>query len=207
MPTGTANAELNFILEEARRQGFLGPGPVIAHIEHSLAFQTLVTEPPGRGVDLGSGGGVPGLPLALSWPGSAWLLVDSSRRRTDFLSDAVEALGLTDRVTVRCQRAEEAGRDIALRSRADLVVARGFGPPSVTAECAAALAAVGGGIVVAEPPGGNPARWPATALAQLGLLAGRAVSTPVALQRLEVIAPCPERFPRRTGIPAKRPLF
>ena len=171
-----------------------------------MAFQTVADEPR-FAIDLGSGGGLPGLPLALAWPNSTWVLLDSSQRRTAFLAEAVETLGLMDRVAVRCQRAEAAGRDPELRGRADLVVARSFGPPSVTAECAAPLAATGGVIVVAEPPGGSSDRWPAEGLAELGLSRGVTVSIPVALQRLEVTSRCPDRFPRRDGIPAKRPLF
>jgi 16S rRNA (guanine527-N7)-methyltransferase len=205
--SGPLGSTLDAVLEEARRLGFLGPGPLAAQIAHSLAFRTLVVEPPRFAVDLGSGGGLPGLPLALSWVDSSWVLLDASHRRADFLVKAIAALGLQDRVTVSCRRAEAAGRDPDQRNQADLVVARGFGPPAVTAECAAPLTRVGGIIVVAEPPGGDPNRWPEQGLSVLGLVRGAAVASPYALQRLETAAPCPDRFPRRTGIPAKRPLF
>lgn len=198
---------LDTVLDEARRRGFLGPGPVGHQIAHSLAFRDLVPNQPASAVDLGSGGGLPGLPLALNWPGSHWLLLDANQQRAAFLTEAVSALEIADRVTVYNGRAEAAGRDPALRGHADLIVARSFGPPAATAECAAPLARVGGVIVVAEPPGGVPARWPASGLAALGLAPGRTVASPVALQRLDVVAVCPDRFPRRNGIPAKRPLF
>ncbi len=149
---------------------------------------------------------MPGLILALRWPSSLWALLDASIRRTEFLRQAVTTLGIEDRVEVVTTRAEEAGRDPARRGVADLVVARSFGPAAVTAECAAPLLRVGGELVVAEPPGGAPDRWPVAGLLELGLKAdGRTVEP--ALQHLGQVSSCPDRYPRRTGIPEKRPLF
>lgn len=104
-------------------------------------------------------------------------------------------------------RAEVAGRDPARRAGADLVVARAFGPPAVVAECAAPLLRPGGALVVAEPPGGAPERWSVEGLALLGLAEVDRTSEPVALVRLAQVAACPDRYPRRIGIPLKRPLF
>jgi len=176
-------------------------------VRHSLLFALLVSTFSGMAVDLGSGGGLPGLVLAHHWPASSWVLLDGNLRRTEWLAGAVATLGMADRVQVRCQRAEEAGRDPSLRSRFDLVTARSFGPPAVTAECAAPLLAVGGVLVVSEPPGGDPDRWPAAGLDQLGLAVDGLIVEPVAFQRLRLVVPCPSRFPRRVGVPAKRPLF
>ena len=202
-------ATLHGVLSEARDQGFLGPGPVEGHIEHAAGFVHAVGEPaPNRVVDLGSGAGIPGLALALAWPAAAVCLVDSSERRAAFLAGAVGQLGLGHRVVVAHVRAEEAGRDPLWRGRADLVVARSFGPPAVTAECAAPLRAVGGRLVVSEPPEGGQERWPAEPLATLGLRpTGRVEQAFSRFQVLRQEEPCPEAFPRRTGAPAKRPLF
>lgn len=104
-------------------------------------------------------------------------------------------------------RAEESGRDPGMRAGFDVVVARSFGAPAVTAECAAPLLKVGGRLIVAEPPGGAADRWPAQALGELCLRAVTTVTKPTAFQVLEQMAPCPDRYPRRTGVPAKRPLF
>jgi 16S rRNA (guanine527-N7)-methyltransferase len=166
-----------------------------------------VPEPPERAVDLGTGAGVPGLVLALLWPQSRWALLDANRRRTTFLGEALAALNLSARVEIVVARAEEAGRQPRWRGTADLVVARGFGPPAVVAECAAPLLRVGGTLIVAEPPGGAPDRWPASGLQLLGLVDDGQATIPVALQRLRQAAPCPDRYPRRVGIPLKRPLF
>jgi 16S rRNA (guanine527-N7)-methyltransferase len=195
------------VLGKAKARGFLGPGPVGAQIEHSFTFTSLLPAAPRRAVDLGSGGGVPGLVLALLCPRSRWILIDAGARRAAFLREAVGELELSDRVEVLDQRAEDAGRNSQRRGEADLVVARSFGPPAVTAECAAPFLRTGGFLVVAEPPGGAPERWPARPLALLGLIPDKSRTAPVALQRLRQAHPCPPRYPRRPGIPAKRPLY
>jgi 16S rRNA (guanine527-N7)-methyltransferase len=177
------------------------------HVRHAAAFVVAVGAPPDRGVDLGSGGGVPGLVLALEWSTTTWVLLDASERRTEFLTDAVDELGLTGRVEVRRARAESAGRDPACRGHFDLVVARAFGSPAVTAECAAPLLRTDGVLVVSEPPAPSD-RWPAEDLALLGLEAlGRSGLPDAGVQVLQQVRPCPERYPRRVGIPSKRPLW
>lgn len=195
------------VLEGARRLGFLGPEPVDRHVEHAHRLATRVAAP-ARMLDLGSGAGVPGLVLALDWPDAIVVLLDSSARRTTFCREAVSRLGIADRVSVVRERAEDAGRLPALRERFDLVVARSFSPPSVTAECAAPFLSLGGHLLVSEPPNGAPGRWPDDRLAVLGL--GKATIArdgDVSSALIEKVDPTPERFPRRSGVPAKRPLW
>jgi len=196
------------VLERARALGFLGPGDIAGHVEHARAFASAADGVPGRVLDLGSGGGVPGLVLASeAWTSSAWLLLDASERRCAFLVEAVAELGLGARVEVRRDRAELAGRNPGLRAQFDAVVARGFAPPAVTAECAAPFLAVGGQALVSEPPAVEPGRWPAAELAEVGLADEGLVEDPVHLRRLRQVGLCPDRFPRRDGVPAKRPLW
>lgn len=145
--------------------------------------------------------------LALLFPGSFWVLVDSAARRTAFLDEAVRRLGVGERVIVRRGRAEELGRDPELRASFGLVVARQFGRPAVTAECAAPFLVIGGRLVVSEPPAGSD-RWPADALDQLGLgVREEGLMPQGTYRRLEQVRPCPERFPRPVGTPGRRPLF
>lgn len=118
----------------------------------------------------------------------------------------MEFLGLAERVQVRTGRAEDLGRRLGHRGSYHLVVARSFARPAVVAECAAPLLAVGGRLVVSEPPMEED-RWPDQGLDVLGL--GRALP-PAASRRLVVLRqerPCPERYPRRVGVPSKRPLW
>lgn len=212
----TSSPALSAVLEESQARGFLGPGPVEAHVVHARGFAASpVVGTPQRFLDLGSGGGVPGLVLAmLVWPSAEVVLLDAGERRCEFLAWAAVELGVADRVAVRRGRAEEAGRDAALRGGFDLVVARSFAGPGVTAECSAPFLQVGGRLVVSEPPAteagdGVPEapRWPVEGLAELGLRPLARWASPFTYQALEQVTPCPQRYPRRTGVPAKRPLF
>lgn len=192
-------------LARSRTLGFLGPGAVDDHVRHAQGFLRALEGLSGLVVDLGSGGGVPGLVVARARPDLRLVLLDAMAKRCRFLETSVGVLGLQDRVTVVEGRAEDVGRG-PLRASADVVLARSFGSPAVTAECAAPLLRVGGRLIVSEPP--DPAeRWPAAPLADLGLQpSGREGSGPT-VQVLEQLMPCPDRYPRRVGIPAKRPLF
>jgi 16S rRNA (guanine527-N7)-methyltransferase len=207
-PPGTT---VDAILERSRRLGFLGPGSVRVHVEHALGFTRGVDAPPARLLDLGSGGGVPGLVLAVQWTETVTVLLDASERRCAFLTEAVVSLGCGDRVTVVRSRAEQAGRRDDLRGHFDAVVARGFGPPAVTAECGAPFLAVGGRLVVSEPPGSGhtieAGRWPPAGLALVGLRADRVWDRPYHYRSFVLVRACPPAYPRRDGVPAKRPLF
>ncbi|MGH9118511.1 MAG: RsmG family class I SAM-dependent methyltransferase [Acidimicrobiales bacterium] len=198
------------MLGRAQALGFLGPAPVEGHIVHAAAF-AAAAYPPDLALDLGAGGGVPGLFLAAVWPETRWVLLDAGRRRTAFLRDAVIELGWSDRIVVHRDRAEVAGRDPGLRGRHDLVVARSFGPPPVTAECGAPFLRVGGRLLVSEPPGPTDGtRWGDAGLARLGLRRGASIvddDAPATIQTLIQAEPCGDDFPRRVGLPAKRPLW
>jgi 16S rRNA (guanine527-N7)-methyltransferase len=198
--------ELIEALESAREKGFLGPGPVEPHISHAQGFLAALSDRFGLVVDLGSGAGVPGLMIAAARPDLHVLLVDSSARRAGFLRHAVRGLQLGGRAEVVEKRAEELGRG-ARRGTVDAVVARSFGTPAVTAECAAPLLRTGGLLVVSEPPT-SADRWPPSALQALGLeLRQRVDEGDYHFVVLEQVASCPSQFPRRVGQPAKRPLF
>ena len=190
------------VLEEARDLGFLGPGPVAFHVEHAQAYLGALEGVRGDALDLGAGGGVPGLILAGARTDLAWTFVDAMAKRTAFLERAVTALGLD--VEVLTGRAEELGR--VHRGRYQAVVARSFGGPAVTAECAAPFLAIGGRLIVSEPPGGGD-RWSPAGLAELGLGAVTTFAGPPALAVAIQEAACPDRYPRRTGVPTKRPLW
>lgn len=191
-------------LERARELGFLGPGPVADHIQHASGYLVALEGISGTVVDLGSGGGVPGLIIGVARSGLSLVLVEAGTRRCRFLEAAVAALDLDASVVEG--RAEVVGRG-ELRGRAQAVVARSFGSPAATAECAAPLLGPGGLLVVSEPPEPSPDRWPAAGLSQLGLVLGpRSAGSPV-MQSLYQRSPCPPTYPRRDGLPAKRPLF
>jgi 16S rRNA (guanine527-N7)-methyltransferase len=199
------------LITEAQRRGFVGDAPVEEAVRHARGFATGVDIPPVTFIDLGSGGGLPGLALIDVWPDARAVLVDANQKRCAFLRDAVEALGVDDRVSVLEGRAEALGRSSEHRGAVDVIVARGFGRPAVTAECAAPFLRVGGLLVVSEPPDAlaTDARWPSAGLeaSELGLVREKAWTEAFSYQSLRQVSPCPERFPRRVGVPAKRPLF
>jgi 16S rRNA (guanine527-N7)-methyltransferase len=189
------------VVREAARLGFLGPGPVEAHLDHAARFVEAL-RPAASVLDLGSGGGLPGLAIAARRPEVHVVLLDASVTRTDFLRRAIGRLGWSGRVTVVTARAEDAGREPQWRGTLDAVVARGFGEPVTTAECAAPFLRVGGQLVVSEPPDPVAGRWPEAGLALVGLLRdGWAAGSVATFTQLSL---CPDRFPRRRHRP---PLF
>ena len=197
-------------VQDARRRGMLGPGPVDVHLDHAEAMAAAIGGNfRGRFLDLGSGAGVPGLILLAMWPAATGVLLEARQRRCSFLEAAVSGLGLSDRASVACGRAEELARQRDFRGAFDLVVARGFGPPAATAECAVGFMGAGGRLVVSEPPGeADPKRWPAAGLAELGLLGPelrREEEAGIAL--FTAPEPAGERWPRRVGVPGRRPLW
>lgn len=144
--------------------------------------------------------------MAGLWPTSEWWLVDRRRRSAAFVAGAVAELGWAGRVLVLEVRAEDLGRDPQRREQAALVVARGFGPPAVVAECAAPLLRADGLLVVSEPPASAGQRWDPAGLSDLGLgLRGVERAAGFGFAVLARVGPCPERFPRRD--PGKRPLW
>lgn len=197
---------LESVLLTGQQRGLVGPGPIAPHIDRALDLADATGVPAGPALDLGSGAGLPGLPLALAWSETTWFLLEGSTKRARFLGEAVVRLGLSGRVAVVAERAEDAGHG-RLRGQCDLVVARSFGTPAVTAECGAPFLRPGGRLIVTEPPGGVPERWDAEGLAALGLRAGDPLTGRTSSQILIQDRPCPDRFPRRVGVPARRPLF
>ena len=210
------------LLADARALGFLGPGPLEPQIRHAQGFgaigRRLFPGGPARLADLGSGGGLPGLVVATEWPTAVLVLIEANARRATFLRRAVERLDLDGRVSIVEERAEVCGRDPNLRGGFDGVLARSFGRPAVLAECAAPLLQVGAWLLVSEPPrptgddgqdglDGQAERWPTGPLRQFGLEPAEVVHEEFEYRVLRQVEACPERFPRRNGVPAKKPLF
>ena len=159
--------------------------------------------------DLGPGGGVPSLVVADGCPRVSMVLIERARKRVDFLRWAVAELGWDDRIRVHLAEAEDAARDPQLAEGFDVVTARSFGPAAVTAECGCRLLRVGGHLVVSEPPGA-PDRWPSDALAPLGLVPEPtrdegAVRLAVLHRAADLTVAA--TYPRRAGVPRRRPLF
>jgi len=206
--------DLRGALSRSFELGFLGSMPIGDQIDHALGFVAVLESclggAPGSVIDLGTGGGVPGLVLLSCWPDARVVLMDASERRTEFLSETLQARAATGAGEVIRGRAEELGRQGGFREQFDAVTSRSFGIPALTAECGASFLRPGGWMVVSEPPDVAPEeRWPRNGLTVVGLERREIVrvSGRFGYQLLHKTTGIGDRFPRRVGIPAKRPLF
>lgn len=200
------------ILRRAQSEGFLGPAEPADQLDHALGFVDAALEllptPPDRFADLGTGGGVPGLVLAVQWEQSEAVFIESAARRCRALEDWSRELGIGDRIQVLEGRAEDRAQEPGLREAFDLVTARSFARPAVTAEIASGLVRIGGALLVSEPPSPTAERWPEAGLAGLGF--GPIVQMVVREAHYagtRKVRAAGEGVPRRVGRPAKHPLW
>jgi 16S rRNA (guanine527-N7)-methyltransferase len=165
-------------------------------------------------IDLGSGGGVPGLPLAIARRSMPWTLVDSSAKKATLLRRFADRLALTN-VNVLAERAELLGRDPGHRERYELVTARACAPLPVLAELALPLLRPGGHLVAWKGPlreNDAEVRAGNAACALLGggplrlIDAGHDALVGHRFVIVEKRSPTAAGFPRRPGVPARRPL-
>ena len=197
------------------RLGLIGPPELATQVRHAAGFLDALEAGCGRRVsaeelivDLGSGGGLPGMVCAARRLSGPFVLIEGSVRRAKLLAELVGRCGWEERVTVLGERAEAVGHDRRWRGVGAAVFARGFGGPAETAECASALLEPGGVLIVSEPPGADGSRWDSEGLARLGMEPVRVVEVGgFGYAVIRQVERCPEEFPRRVGVPRKRPLF
>ena len=192
------------------------PGVQVKHFADSLACLAAFPEdlPTScRLIDIGTGAGFPGVPLKLVRPERRLTLLDATRKKTAFLDHLLPALGLTD-VLVVTARAEDAGNDPAHRESYDLALSRAVASLPTLAELCLPLLRPGG-LMVAQKSAGVESEVRAAQRA-IGVLGGRlraplsyrlpGLSEPRWLIVVEKERPTPPGYPRRAGMPAKRPL-
>ena len=173
------------------------------HVVESLEFARALQIDDGAAViDVGSGPGVPGLVVAVARPGLRVTLLEGDSRKAGFLTHVAGVLGLRSLV-VLSRRAEEAGHDPDLRERFDVAMARALAPAAVLCELTLPLVRVGGALAAMVSDAPSAARDAAAAAALLG--GGEPEARP-GLLFVAKTATTPERFPRRPGVPARRPL-
>ncbi|MFQ5860524.1 MAG: 16S rRNA (guanine(527)-N(7))-methyltransferase RsmG [Dehalococcoidia bacterium] len=188
----------------------------VKHFLDSLTVAPALPPEVRRGgwvMDVGSGGGFPGVPLKILYPAIHLTLLDATAKKTAFLEHLVSVLGL-ESVQVLTGRAEELAHQPGLREAFDVVLARALAPLRVLAEVTIPFCRPGG-IVVAQKKSAVQ-REVAKASKALGVLGARLRETvPVevaslrdgrVLVLLEKVQPTPPSYPRRPGIPRKRPL-
>lgn len=173
-----ADDELLDVLQGLRARGALGETSLQDAVRHAEAFLTAMPPSTRRVIDMGSGGGLPGLVLAVRLPHVEFVLTDRRERRTDLLRLACARLRLTDRVCVLTGDVVRLGRRPELVGSFDVVTARAFGGPQVLLRCARPFLRADGVLVVSEPPDvavlppGHPMveeRWPAAVLRTLDM--------------------------------------
>jgi len=185
----------------------------IRHFLDSLTLLPVLPPGPLSMVDVGAGAGFPGLPLKVARPEIELVLLESVGKKAAFLEGVIAALELTG-ARVTADRAEEAGHEEACRERYDVAASRALAELSVGMELCLPLVRVGG-LYVAMKKGdvsGELARAArAFDLLQAQLLEVRDAGVPDLLPGHQLVViekrgPTPDRYPRRAGVPAKRPL-
>ncbi len=179
---------------------------VLAQVAAGDALLAIPWTGIGRVIDIGSGGGLPAVPLALAIPDVQFTLLEANSRKIAFLEHVAATLKLPN-VAVAAGRAEELGHRPALREQFDRAVSRAAAPPVVLLELALSFVRPGGDLVAQVSPvdphllepaarllgGGSP--W----LERPGNGAGTLLHVPK-------LGPTPAGFPRRTGVPNRKPL-
>ena len=211
-PTATQRAALERWLEELyrwNRRINLTAIPAEDAWERDVleAMRLLDAADPAQGalvVDVGSGGGAPGLPIAVVRPDLRVVLVDADRRKAAFLAHVAGVLGDQARLTVVDRRAEALGHDERHRERYDLAVSRATAAPAVLCELALPLVRPGGALACLVGDAGAAAAESAAAAELLGGGPPRADGPGVLV--VAKVAPTAAAYPRREGVPARRPL-
>ncbi len=163
--------------------------------------------------DVGTGAGFPGIPLKIWSPDMRLTLFEATGKKAQFLAAVVRRLGL-EGVTIVNTRAEDAAHEAQYRESFDVVVARGLAPMPVLAELTLPLCRLGGRVIA--PKKGEISAEIALAARAVSVLGGG----PCRLRRIDLsefsevrwlaivdkLAPTPDKYPRRPGVPAKRPI-
>ena len=207
------DAFADLLASRAAPRGLIGfaPGAIDEQLARSLLLLEVLGRPE-RLVDVGSGAGLPGIPLLIVL--GSGVLVEPRRKAAAFLEAVLRRLDLDGRVVVAT--AEEAGRG-ELRDWGDAVVARAVGSPAAAAELCAPLCAPGGTVLLAASPEATESDLPERLRSALGLGAVevRSVTASLGASRRDIhqrmlmmskVAPTPDELPRRPGTARRRPL-
>jgi 16S rRNA (guanine527-N7)-methyltransferase len=196
-PADVLERWLGMIVAERGLTAFADPdaarGPLL---DDALRGVPLVAAAAGPVVDVGSGGGTPGIPLAVSLPEREVTLLEAERRKCDALERMIASLGLAN-VRVVWGRAESQPVD-----GFGVAVAKALAPPPVAAELCLPLVRPGGVALLWVGPSAEPDRVAAVA----ARLAAELEDAPDGFLLLRRTGPTPPGFPRRPGVPARRPL-
>lgn len=194
------------MLESNRKFNLTGAKSEEELVEHLIDSLTVVPYVSGDYADVGSGAGFPAIPVAIA-TGARVTLIETTRKKAAFLRDALEALGIDGEVVA--ERAEVVAHDERFRERFTCATARAVAVAPTVAELVLPLVEVSGVAILQR---GTMDARERTALEDASLMLGGAVESEHQLdgeRRIVLIrktAATALRFPRRTGVPEKRPL-
>ena len=191
--------------EGVQRRHFLEPMALLADLARRFVFTDVI--------DVGSGAGLPGLPMRIVRPDLTLTLLEARAKKTQFLERLLRLLEIAD-VSVVNGRAEDVGRDQSHRGLYDLAVSRAVAALPVLVELSLPLLRIGGRLAAIK--GSSAASEVKTASSALTLCGGQVEAVqilpvpgaeiPPTLVLVQKVGDTPDRFPRRPGIPAKYPL-
>jgi len=188
----------------------------VRHFLDSLTVALALRQPPFKGmklIDVGTGAGIPGIPLKLLLPDTNLVLLDATKKKANFLEHIVHKLGLND-VEIVVERAEEIAHRPEYRQRFDLVLSRAVAGLSTLVELTLPFCAIGGRFIAQKK--GNIEAEVQAAQRAISLMGGKMTD----VKRIELpefaderwlvvidkVENTPPQYPRRPGVPAKRPL-
>ena len=188
----------------------------VKHFLDSLSVALALKQPIGGGfrvIDVGTGAGLPGVPLKILWPDIKLTLLEATAKKAEFLRHLKHRLGL-DNVEIVVGRAEDIAHEAGHREKFELVLSRAVASLPTLTELTLPFCAVGGSFVAQKK--GSVDREISQAARAIDLLGGNLRE----MRKLELeefpderwlividkVSPTPQKYPRRPGIPAKRPL-
>ena len=199
--------------EDVQRKHFLDSLSCVLALDTNDALPRFDAWDGKRFIDVGAGAGFPGLPLKIALPGIRLTLLEATGKKTSFLQAVVSELELSE-VDIVTGRAEEVAHQVDHRHSYDVALARALAPMVTLVELTLPFLRQGGMLVAQK--GEDPAMEVADADYAVALLGGRlhrvtAVTVPGLeaarhLVQVDKVSPTPDQYPRRPGIPKKRPL-
>lgn len=182
-------------------------------IDNSSNLQTLINSASTTLLDLGSGAGFPGIPIAIAYPNLNITLLDSLEKRTTFLTESAAELDLSEKVNAIHGRAEEIARNTDYREAYDICVSRAVAKTNILSEYTLPFVKTGGYFIAYKSDTSEEISEAQNAIDILGGKIEKELSftlpdTDISrkLILIKKIKSTPDKYPRRPGKPQKKPL-